>query len=88
MGSTPQGDSHASVRSFLLLLIKDRSNQVAHAVLHGLNPLKANPMQSPAQTLHMLVRLHGLNPSKVTPVQRCMLLFVIVIRSKLLNNTA
>jgi len=34
MGSTPQGDSHASVRSFLLFIV----------CVHGLSPLKAIPM--------------------------------------------
>ena len=36
----------------------------------------------------MFFRVHGLNPLKATPMQRIMLLFVMVIRSKLLNNIA
>ena len=34
----------------------------------------------------MFLRVHGLNPLKVTPMQLLMLMLVMVIRSKLLNN--
>ena len=70
------------------LLIKRSEQSSCSCCAAWAQPLEGESHAVASTNLHMFFRLHGLNPLKVTPMQRIMLLFVMVIRSKLLNNIA